>query len=141
MVKDIKNESLIKALSYFLLKDLPDVDDGENIWIKSLALVRKCDGSESYVYVLKDKKSLENKIAKDFGNVAQISEVVEYYPFCYLKSGYIPTFNGKKKEDRIKYLMTYDCTKDYSAMTLKELDREIIRVGVEKQLNNERYGQ
>jgi hypothetical protein len=140
MVKDTKNESLIKALSYFLLKDLPDVDNGENIWIKSLALVRKCDGSESYVYVVKDIETLQNKIAKDFGGVAQISEIIEYYPFSFLKSGYVPTFNGKKKEERIKYLMAYDNRKNYSEMTLKELDREIIRVGIEKQLNDECNG-
>jgi hypothetical protein len=140
MTKDIKNESLIKALSHFLLKDLPDVDTGENIWVKALALVRKCDGSESYVYVVKDIETLQNKIAKDFGGVARISEIIEFYPFSYLKSGYVPTFNGKKKEDRVKYLMTYDNRKDYSSMTLKELDREIIRVGIEKQLNDERNG-
>lgn len=140
MAKDIKNESLIKALSHFLLKDLPSVDDGENIWIKALALVRKCDGSESYVYVVKDSVTLQNRIAKDFGGVAQISEIIEFYPFSFLKSGYVPTFNGKKKEERVKYLMTYDNLKDYSEMTLKELDREIIRVGIEKQLNDERNG-
>jgi hypothetical protein len=140
MAKDIKNESLIKALSHFLLKDLPDVDDGENIWIKALALVRKCDGSESYVYVVKDNVTLQNRIAKDFGGVAQISEIIEFYPFSFLKSGYVPTFNGKKKEERVKYLMTYDNRKNYSEMTLKELDREIIRVGIEKQLNYECNG-
>lgn len=140
MTKDVKNESLIKALSHFLLKDLPSVDDGENIWIKALALVRKCDGSESYVYVVKDSVTLQNRIAKDFGGVAQISEIIEFYPFSFLKSGYVPTFNGKKKEERVKYLMTYDNRKDYSEMTLKELDREIIRVGIEKQLNDERNG-
>ena len=140
MVKDIKNESLIKALSYFLLKDLPDVDNGENIWIKSLALVRKCDGSESYVYVVKDSETLQNRIAKDFGGVARISEIIEFYPFSYLKSGYVPNFNGKKKEERVKYLMTYDNRKNYAEMTLKELDREIIRVGIEKQLNDECNG-
>ena len=140
MTKDVKNESLIKALSHFLLKDLPDVDTGENIWVKSLALVRKCDGSESYVYVVKDSETLKNRIAKDFGGVARISEIIEYYPFSYLKSVYIPTFNGKKKEDRVNYLKTYNNRKDYSEMTLKELDREIVRVGIEKQLNDEKYG-
>ena len=36
--------------------------------------------------------------------------------------------------------MTYDNRKNYSEMTLKELDREIIRIGIEKQLNDERNG-
>lgn len=138
MAKNIKNESLIAALSYFLLKDLPEKDNGENIWIKALALVKKCDGSESYVYVVKDYKTLENNISKDFGTSCQIAEVIEYHPFSYLKSGYVPTFKRTKKEDRIKYLQLYNNKKDYSEMTLKELDKEVIRVGIEKQLNDEK---
>lgn len=138
MIKDSKTDSLVAALSFFLLKELPDKDDGENVWIKSLALVKKRDGSESYVYVVKDKETLENRVAKDFGAVSQIAEILEYYPFSFLNAAYIPEFNGNKKDDRIKYLMTYDNSKDYSAMTLKELNKEVIRVGIVKQLNDEK---
>lgn len=136
-MKESKKESLIKAMSFFLLKELPEVDNGENIWIKALALVKKRDGSEAYVYVVKDSKTLENKIAKDFGSGAQIVETVEYYPFSFLKSGYMPTFKTAKKEDRIKYLNKYDKNTNYSDMTLKELEREIIRLAVARQLLDE----
>ena len=64
MKKNIKETSLVGALSYFLLRDLPEKDNGENIWVKALALVKKKDGSESYVYVAKDPKTLDNKIVK-----------------------------------------------------------------------------
>lgn len=138
MIKDSKTESLVAALSFFLLKELPDSDDGENIWIKALALAKKRDGSESYVYVVKDKDTLENRVAKDFGAISQIVEIIEYYPFSFLNAAYIPEFNGNKKDDRIKYLMAYDNSKDYSAMTLKELNKEVIRVGIVKQLNDEK---
>lgn len=136
-MKESKKESLIKAMSFFLLKELPEVDNGENIWIKALALVKKRDGSEAYVYVVKDSKTLENKIAKDFGSGSQIVETVEYYPFSFLKSGYMPTFKTAKKEDRIKYLNKYDKSTDYSNMTLKELEREIIRLAIARQLLDE----
>ena len=132
-----KKDSLISALSYFLLRELPEKDNGENVWIKALALVKKKDGTESYVYVVKDAETLENVIAKDFGTSSAIFEIVEYYPFSFLKSSYVPTFKNQKKEDRIKYLTRYNKNKNYSEMTLKELDKEIVRVGVEKQLIEE----
>lgn len=132
-----KNESLISALSYFMLRELPEKDNGENVWIKALALVKKKDGSESYVYMVKDANNLENVIAKDFGSSSAIFEIVECYPFSFLKSSYVPTFKTQKKEDRIKYLSRYDKNKDYSEMTLKELDKEVLRVGIEKQLKEE----
>lgn len=137
MKNNIEEKSLLSALSYFLLRELPDKDSGDNIWIKALALVKKMDGSKSYVYVCKDTKTLENRIVKDFGTSSAIFEVIEYYPFSYLKSGYVPKFKTQKKEDRIKYLEKYNNKVDYNGFTLKELDREIIRVAIEKQLSEE----
>ena len=121
-----------------MLKELPEKDNGENIWVKALALVKKRDGSESYVYVAKNKITLENNIVKDFGSSSAIFEIVEYYPFSFLKSSYVPSFKTQKKEDRIKYLQRYDNSKDYSKKTLKELDFEIIRVAIEKQIEEEK---
>lgn len=134
---DIKRKSLISALSEYNLKDLPAVDDGQSVWVKALALVNKRDGTHSYVCVKKDADTLENKIAKDFGTCSTVVSYLEFYPFSFLKSGYMPIFKGQKKEDRVKYLSKYNPHKDYSEYTLKELEREIISVAIRKQLNEE----
>lgn len=141
MTKNIKEDSKLKALTYCGLRELPDVEDKEHFWLRAIALVKKIDGSESYVYVEKDLKTLKPKMIKDFGNIAIIYEFVEYYPYSYLKSQFMPTFKTQKKDERIAYLTAYDKNADFSRHTLKELDKEIMRRAAKKQLEVEKRGE
>lgn len=130
-------ESLIDALSYCSLRDLPEVEDGENVWIRAIAKIVKSDGVEYYAYVEKDK-NLENRIVKDFGSMSSIVKVLEYYPFSYLRAEFMPEFKTKKKEERIAYLTRFKTTKDYSVMTLKELNDEVLKGAIEMQMAHEK---
>lgn len=130
-------ESLIDALSYCDLRDLPDVEDGENVWIRAIAKIVKSDGLEYYAYVEKGQ-NLENRIIKDFGSMSSIVKVSAYYPFSYLKADYMPEFKTKKKEERIAYLTRFKVNKDYSNMTLKELNDEVLKGAIEMQLAKEK---
>lgn len=136
---DIKRESLVSALSAYSLRDIPQPDDGQSVWVKAIALVNKKDGTQGYVCVRKDPKTLNNVICNDFGTSAVVVNFVEFYPFSFLQSGYMPVFKGQKKEDRVKYLNKYNKDVDYSAYTLKELDKEIISIAIERQLKEEKY--
>ena len=78
---------------------------------------------------------------KDFGNIAMIYEFVEYYPYSYLKSKFMPTFKTQKKDERIAYLTAYDKSVDYKGYTLKELDKEVMRRAAKKQLDVEKRGE
>lgn len=135
---DIKRESLIAALSEYALKDLPQVDDGQSVWIKAIALVSKKDGTQSYACVKKDPQNLNSVVLKDFGNCSAIASYEEFYPFSFLKSGYMPVFKGQKKEDRINYLNKYNGNVDYSGFSLKELEKRILAIAIERQLNDEK---
>ena len=138
MAKDKDEEkSLISAMAFCSLRELPQEDDKENIWVEALAKVKKADTTTSYVYVRKDKNG-ENKIAKDFGSSSVIRKVICYYPFNFLKANYVPTFKTQKKEDRIRYLQKVYKDKDFSAMSLKELDKEVLKVAINNQLAFER---
>lgn len=130
-------ESLIDALSYCDLRDLPEIEDGENVWIRAIAKIAKSDGIEYYAYVEKDK-NLNNKIVKDFGSMSSIVKVLEYYPFSYLKADFMPEFKTKKKEERIAYLTRFKTTKDYSGMSLKELNDEVLKGAIEMQMAHEK---
>lgn len=133
--KDIKQNSLVKALSHCSLRELPEKDNGERFWVTALALVRKSDGSESYVYSVKSQ-DLTNRITVDFGNISSIREIVEYYPITYLNSAYVPKFKTAKKEERITYLSRY--VKNVAMLeekTTKELDKLIVAIAVKRQLN------
>lgn len=134
-------ESLIDALSFCSLRDLPDVENGTDIWIRALAKVAKADGSYAYVYVEKVADTLENRVKKDFGSVSSIMRYIEYYPFSYLDSLYMPVFEGETKEERVKYLSKVRRDKDFSGMTLKELNREVIKVAIMSQLTEEKRKQ
>lgn len=141
MVKDIKEDSKLKALAYCGLRELPEVEDKEHFWLRAVALVKKVDGSENYVYVEKDLNTLEPRMVKDFGAIAMVYETVEYYPYSYLKEQYMPKFKTAKKEERIKYLTAYDKSADFSEYTLKELDKEVMRRAARKQMDVEKRGE
>lgn len=133
MAKDILRESLINALSWASLRELPQKDNGENIWIKALALVSKRDGSKAYVALMKGKNG-EDRLIKDFGTVSQIVKIEEVYAYSYLDSSYLPQFDSKKREDKIKWLSLQRPDVDYESMTAKELNKAILHVAMQNQL-------
>jgi hypothetical protein len=133
MAKDILRESLIDALSWASLRELPEKDNGENIWIRALALVSKRDGSKAYVALVKGKNG-EDRIIRDFGSVSMIVKIEEIYAFEYLDSSYLPTFDSKKKEDKIKWLSMQRPEVNYEEMSAKELNKAILHVAMQNQL-------
>ena len=135
-MKNKIEESLLDALQYCSLRKLPEVEDGENVWIRAIAKVAKADGQMYYAYVEKDDK-MQNKIVKDFGPISALVRVVEYYPFSYLKPAFMPKFKGNKKEERIAYLTRYNKDLDYSNYSVKELDRLIMLGAIKKQMEQE----
>ena len=135
MAKDITRESLINALSWASLRELPEKDNGENIWIRALALVSKRDGSKSFVAMVKGKNG-EDRILKDFGAVSQIVNIEEVYPYSYLDSSYLPQFDSKKREDKIKWLELQRPDENYSELTAKELNKAILHIAMQNQLND-----
>lgn len=136
-MKNKSEESLLDALQYCSLRVLPDVEDGENVWIRAIAKIAKADGQMYYAYVEKDDK-LQNKIIKDFGPISALVRVIEYYPFSYLKPAFMPKFKGNKKEERIAYLTRYNKDLDYSHYSVKELDKLIMLGAIKKQMEQEK---
>lgn len=132
-----KEKSLIECLKWCQVPSLPDADDKENIWIKAIALVKKEDGTESYVAMTKDKQ-LKNKMIKDFGTVSMIHEIVEIYPYSYLSAAFMPEFKTRKKEERINYLLAHDKSlQGLDELSLKELDKMVVNIAIKNQIFNE----
>lgn len=139
-MKNKSEESLLDALQYCSLRKLPEVEDGENVWIRAIAKIAKADGQMYYAYVEKDDK-LQNKIVKDFGPISALVRVVEYYPFSYLKPAFMPKFKGKSKEgkeERIAYLTRYDKDLNLDGLSVKELDKMIMLGAIKKQMEQEK---
>lgn len=127
-------ESLIKALSYCSLRELPKLDSGEDVWIKALALVTKTDGNRCYVAIEKDPKTLKNRVKKDFGGTGAIVKYDEVYPYLYLSQEYMPKFHDKTKEARVKYLASIKPNVSWSQYSLKDLNDAILGIAIESQL-------
>lgn len=139
-MKNRSEASLLKALSYCSLRQLPEPDDKENIWVRAIAKIAKADGQIYYAYVEKDDK-LQNKIVKDFGSISAIVKVIEYYPFSYLKPAFMPKFKTKTKEERITYLTRYNKDLQLEGLSVKELDKLVVLGAVKMQMEQEKRGE
>jgi hypothetical protein len=138
-IKRNTRASLIKALSYCSLRELPEPDNGEDVWIKALALVTKSDGSDYFVNIVKDADTLENKVKKDFGPTGAITKYKEFYPYLYLSPEYMPKLSDKSKDAKIEYLSRVYPNRDWSKFTVKELQNAIIGSAITMQLNQINY--
>lgn len=139
MAKNIERESLVSALAYCSLRDLPEIDNGEEVWIYAVAKVEKADGSTSYALVEKDDNG-EDRILKDFGAISAIRSVVSYHPYVFLKPAYLPKFKSEKKEERVEYLnKKLSDGRDFAKMSKKELDVIILNLAIKNQKSKEHY--
>lgn len=136
-MKNKTDKSLFAALQHCSLTELPAKDTGEDIWIKAIAKVLRRDGYEYYAYAEKDTLTGEPKIVKNFGSIAAMVKVVEYYPFSFLKAKFMPVFKTKGKEERVAYLSALDRKTDYSKLSLKELNKTIVCLAISNQLKYE----
>lgn len=137
------DKNLIDALSYCAIRELPPKDKGEDVYIKALALTQKRDGSKGYAVLQKDENG-DDRIIKDFGSLSQIMSIEEVYPFLYLDSIYVPQFETKKREERIKWLKIAVPEGDWDNASIKELNKAILNKAIKNQLeaikNNMIYG-
>lgn len=133
-MKDYKEKSLIDVLSYCDLRDLPEEDKKEYVWVRAIALVEKRDGTLNYA-VAKANAIGDYTITKDFGSISSIVTVKQYFPYEFLDATFLPDFKGAKKEDRINWLVKNGVNKNFSFMTAKELDKECTNFAIKQQLN------
>lgn len=133
-----KEKTLVEALNYCMVRELPPADDKKSYWIKAIALVSKNDGSENYAIASIDVNTLEPKLVKDFGSIALIREVKEYYPYDFLKENFMPPIELKTKEKIIEYLKKVRYYRDeHEDMSLKELKKELVKRACTLQINSE----
>lgn len=133
-MKDYKEKSLIDVLSYCDLRDLPEEDKKEYVWVRAVALVEKRDGTQNYA-VAKANAIGDYSITKDFGSISTIVNVKQYFPYEFLDATLLPDFKGAKKEDRINWLVKNGVHKDFSSMSAKALDKECTNFAIKQQLN------
>lgn len=129
-----KEQSLVDALSYCGLRNLPEEWDKENIYLKALALAMKVDGTKSYVLMQKDING-EDRMVKDFGTSAVIHTISSVHPFMYLDQKWLPIFKGKTKEERVSWLvLNKENEEELKGLTVKQLEKKILNVAMKNAL-------
>ena len=132
-------QSMFDCLAFCKLSQLPEKEDGKSVWLNAIAKTRKNDGCYYYCYVERDKDG-KPKIMRDFGAVRAIVKMEEFYPIVYLDSSYVKKF---KKDDEgtaslIEYLKSIGVKIDFENATRKDLDKENIKIAIQKQLADEK---
>ena len=132
-------QSMFDCLAFCKLSQLPEKEDGKSVWLNAIAKTRKNDGCYYYAYVERAKDG-KPKIMRDFGAVRAIVKMEEFYPIVYLDSSYVKKF---KKDDEgteklIAHLKAYGVNIDFENATRKDLDKENIKVAIQRQLEDEK---
>lgn len=135
MMNENLRRCLMKAMTDTGLRELPKVWDGKTPFIRAVAKVRKYDGSENFVLV--KRIDGENRIIKDYGSICAIHSVLEYYPYEYLESEFIPKeVKFDTKEIKINAIEKDRPDLDKEELknkTNEELNEILTDIGVEKQ--------
>ena len=132
-------QSMFDCLAFCKLSQLPEKEDGKSVWVNAIAKTRKNDGCNYYAYVERGKDG-KPKIMRDFGAVRTIVKMEEFYPIVYLDSSYVKKF---KKDDEgtallVEYLKSEGLKIDFENATRKDLDKENIKIAIQKQLADEK---
>jgi hypothetical protein len=103
----INNDTLPKALTFAMCGDLPKplAADNRTFWIKAISLIKKVDGTCSYV-CMRHKTDDTFSVISDFDGkpfAGLEGNVVEIYPYLFLDSTFLP--NVSSIADAHEYLV------------------------------------
>lgn len=137
MLSQREQQLIADALKMAHLTELPKKADKKSVWIEGMAKITLADGSTAYG-IVKRNSDLTHRVVYVNGNTAAIVKVEEVYPYITLNNDYIKKFGKNDGEEaRIKYLRSLNlpCTHlDLSEMTLKELNKEVVKAAVYQQM-------
>ena len=139
MLSQREQNLIADALRMAHLTELPKKADKKTVWIEGVAKITLADGSVGYG-IVKRNPDLTYRVCYVNGNTAAIAKVEEVYPYVTLQPEFIHKFGKNEGEEaRIKYLRSLNlpCTSpDICEMTIEELNKEVVKAAVYRQLNS-----
>ena len=138
MIKNIKERTLVEALSFCGVRELPEEFKGKEVWIKAIGLVSKVDGSQSYVYLERGELGASN-IKKDFGTLSPIVKIDKIYPYLYLSEDEVPKFSKENKGEKTSWLIARGYNEEeLSTKTPQQINKLVIDECVKAALNKDK---
>ena len=137
MIKNIKDETLVEALSFCGVRELPEEHKGKTVWIKAIGLVSKVDGSQSYVYLERGELGASS-VKKDFGTLSPIAKIDKIYPYLYLSEDEVPKFSKEDKGEKNSWLIARGYKEEeLSTRTPQQINKLVIDECVKDALNRD----
>lgn len=138
MIKNIKDETLVEALSFCGVRELPEELKGKEVWIKAIGLVLKVDGSQSYVYLERGELGA-SCVKKDFGTLSPIAKIEKIYPYLYLSEDEVPKFSKEDKGEKTSWLIARGYKEEeLSTKTPQQINKLVIDECVKAALNKDK---
>ena len=138
MIKNIKERTLVEALSFCGVRELPEELKGKEVWIKAIGLVSKVDGSQSYVYLERGELGASN-IKKNFGTLSRIVKIDKIYPYLYLSEYEVPKFSKEDKGEKTSWLIARGYNEEeLSTKTPQQINKLVIDECVKAALNKDK---
>ena len=138
MIKNIKERTLVEALSFCGVRELPEEFKGKEVWIKAIGLVSKVDGSQSYVYLERGELGASN-IKKDFGTLSPIVKIDKIYPYLYLSEDEVPKFSKENKGEKTSWRVARGYNEEeLSTKTPQQINKLVIDECVKAALNKDK---
>lgn len=125
-------ETLVQALGFAQISELPPEDNGGALWMKAIAVVTKKDGTRAYCILYRtDFDTYMYKAV--FGTCSPLHKVIKIYPYEVVMDLPVPKFAPKDKNSRIGFIKKNrpDESYNFEEMTIKDLDDVINKIGFE----------
>ena len=140
MISQREQNLIADALNFAHLAELPKAANNKTIWIEGIAKIRLGDNSIAYG-VVRRNLDLTPRVLYVNGNTSIIVEVEEVYPYLTLDAALVKKFTATQKEKaRIDYLKSLELpyleSVDLEAMSMEELNKEVVKAAVYQQLKN-----
>lgn len=138
MIENIKERTLVEALSFCGVRELPEELKGKEVWIKAIGLASKVDGSQSYVYLERGELGAID-IKKDFGTLSPIAKIDKIYPYLYLSEDEVPKFSKEDKGGKTSWLIARGYKEEeLSTKTPQQINKLVIDECVKAALNKDK---
>jgi len=125
-------KTLVEALGFAQIGELPPEDNGGALWMKAIAIVTKKDGTRAYCILY--RTDFETYMYKAvFGTCSPVHKVIKIYPYEVVTDLPVPKFAPKDKNSRIVFIKKNrpDDNYDFNEMKIEELDSVINKIGFE----------
>lgn len=125
------------------LSSLPDAVSAESFtWIEGIAKIELQNGEIAYGIIKRLPNINDYVVTRIIGSTIAMKQLIEVYPYVKLDGRYVRKFkDDEDRESRIAYLsspeMPYQIGFDLETATIEDLNREIVKVALFKQLNKQ----